>query len=139
MLIKIKNFRLKTIIGIYPWEENIDREIIINITIETDFSNACLSDKIEDAIDYDVIINKIKNLVSNRRFKLIEKMAKELIDLIMEDRHIKKCTLEIDKVGVIESVDSFSVTLIEERKNDYAVNQHLQANENTDFQQSNGY
>jgi hypothetical protein len=38
-------------------------------------------------------------------------MAAEIMREIMEDTNISRCKLEIDKVGVIADVDSFSVTL----------------------------
>ncbi len=112
MIIKIKNFRLKTIVGCHDWEKNIDREIIINVEIESDFDKALSSDNIEDTIDYESLSEKIKNLIATNRFALIEKMAQEVMNLIMEDKRIKKCKLEIDKVGAVEGIESFSVTLI---------------------------
>ncbi len=116
MLIKIKNLRLYTIIGVFDWEQNIDREIIINAEITTNFTKSLHSDELSDAIDYDQIILKIKNLVANNRFKLVEKMAQTLMDAILEDQRISKCKLEIDKVGVVENVDSFSITIEQENK-----------------------
>lgn len=111
MIIKIKNLKLQTILGVYEWEKTIDRDIIINAEITSDNLSSLRSDNIEDTIDYDILISKIKNLIENKRFKLIEAMAQGLIDVIMEDKRISKCKLEIDKVGVVEGVDSFSVTL----------------------------
>jgi FolB domain-containing protein len=116
MLIKIKNLRLHTIIGVFDWEKDIDREIIINAEITTNFTESLHSDNISDTIDYDQIILKIKNLVANNRFKLVEKMAQTLMDAILEDQRISKCKLEIDKVGVVENVDSFSITIEQENK-----------------------
>lgn len=114
MLIKIKNLKLKTVIGVFDWEQTINREIIINIEIKTDLKKALQSDDLQDTIDYDNIIVKIKNLVANNRFKLVEKLAQSLMDSILEDKRISKCRLEIDKVGVVENVDSFSVTIEQE-------------------------
>ena len=111
MLIKIKNLRLKTVLGIHAWEEKIDREIIINAEIETNNFDSLASDNIEDTIDYDSIVLKIRNLLQSQRFKLIEKMAAEIMKKIMEDKRIIRCKLEVDKVGVFVDVDSFSVTL----------------------------
>ncbi len=111
MLIKIKNLRLKTILGVHAWEETIDREIIINAEIETNEVASLASDNIDDTINYDEIIFKIKNLVKSKRFKLIEKMTAEILDKIMQDKRISRCKVEVDKVGVIDDVDSFSVTL----------------------------
>jgi FolB domain-containing protein len=111
MIIKIKNLKLKTILGIHEWEKNFEREIIINAEIFTDFNQALKSDLIQDTVDYDSIITKIKNLVSQKKFKLIEKMAQEIMNLIMEDKRIKHCKLEVDKVKVFDFVDSFSITI----------------------------
>ena len=119
ILLKIKNLKLKTIIGIYPWEEKIDREIVINIEIDTDFNQSLKSDDINDTIDYDFISSAVKNLVAEKKFKLVEKMAQEIMDLIMQNQKVKKCKLEIDKVGSIDFIDSFSVTIEQERKNGY--------------------
>ncbi len=115
MIIKIKNLKLETILGIYDWEQDTPRPIIINATIHTDNDNARFSNNIEDTIDYDSIVKQIKTYVASKNFQLIEKMNQEILDLIMKDERISKCELEIDKVGVVENVESFSVTLTKER------------------------
>jgi dihydroneopterin aldolase len=114
MIIKIKNLRLQTIIGVYDWEKTVNREIIINAELTTNYTKSKDSDDLADTIDYDLIILKLKNLVANKRFKLIEKMAQSAMDEILQDPRISKCKLEIDKVGVVENVDAFSVTLEQE-------------------------
>ena len=111
MLIKIKNLKLKTILGVHAWEENINREIIINAEVETNNLSSLSSDDIKDTIDYDILSLKIKNLISSKRFKLVEKMAAEIMREIRKETRISRCKLEIDKVGVIAVLDSFSVTL----------------------------
>ncbi len=117
MIIKIKNLRISTIIGVFEWEKTVDRELIINVEITTNISQPLQSDEISDTIDYDQIIIKLKNLVANNRFNLVEKLAQTLMDAILEDKRISKCKLEIDKVGVVENVDSFSVTIEQENQN----------------------
>lgn len=116
MLIKLKNLHLKTIIGIHKWEDEVEREMLINITIETDNNKALQSDDIKDTIDYDLIVTNIKNLVRDNRFKLVEKMVGEILNLIMQDHRIKKCQIEIDKIGAVAGLESFSITEIRERK-----------------------
>ena len=115
MIIKIKNFKLETILGIYEWEQNVKRPIIINAEIYTDFDEAKFSNDISQTINYDTIIKHIKSYVSSKNFQLIETMTQEILEMIMLDNRINKCILEIDKVGVMEDVESFSVTLTKER------------------------
>jgi len=115
MLIKLKNLHLKTIIGVHKWEDDIERKMLVNIEIETDDIQSMKSDDIKDAIDYDIIAENVKNLVQNNRFKLVEKMVDEILNLIMADKRIKKCKLEIDKIGAVVDLESFSITEIRER------------------------
>lgn len=111
MLIKVKNLRLKTNLGIYDWEQNFDREIIINAEIESDYEASLKSDNIEDTISYEIITNNIKNLIANNRFKLVEKMAQEILEIIMIDPRVKRCKVELDKIGAIDCVESFAVVI----------------------------
>ena len=115
MIIKIKNLKLETILGIYDWEQNVKRPIIINAEIHTGFDNARFSNDISKTIDYDIIVKQIKTYVASKNFQLVEKMAQEIIENIMTDKRIDKCSLEIDKVGAVENLESFSITLTEER------------------------
>jgi FolB domain-containing protein len=84
--------------------------LVFNIEIETDCLDGIKSDNLDDAIDYDTIVNHIKNFTANHHCCLIEKMVGEILDLIMKDKRIKRCTLEVDKLKVYDFVDSFSVT-----------------------------
>ena len=111
MLLKIKNLKLQTVLGVHLWEEKINRGIIINVEIESDFIKSLQSDDIDDTIDYDLITTEIKKLIASKRFKLVETMAQKIMDQIMEDSRIKRCKIEIDKVGAVEAVESFSVTI----------------------------
>jgi FolB domain-containing protein len=111
MIIKIKNFRLTTIIGFHDWEKEIPREIIINLQIITDDEKSLISDDINDAIDYERLSSQIKHIVDNNCFQLVEALAKKIITEIMLDLRIKECQLEIDKMGAIPNIESFSVTL----------------------------
>ncbi len=110
MIIKIKNLKIATTIGVYKWEETYQRTLVFNVEIETDFTDGMKSDNLKDAIDYDIIVNHIKNFVENHHCQLIEKMVDELLNLIMQDKRISRCTLEVDKPKVYDFVDSFSVT-----------------------------
>lgn len=113
MLLKIKNLKLQTIIGIYEWEQKVNRDITVNVAIELQNNDVLSSDNIEDTIDYDKIVSFIKDLAKNRRFKLVETMAQEIANKIISDKKVKECIVEIDKIGAVENLESFSVTIKE--------------------------
>ncbi len=111
MIIKIKNLRVQTIIGVYDFEQTINRDLIINAIIETNNHQSLESDELADTIDYDHIVQNIKSIIKNNKFKLIEKLANEIMKSLSKDQRIVNCTLEIDKVGAVADVDSLSITL----------------------------
>lgn len=115
MIIRINNLRLKTLLGIYEWEQKCSREIIINIELKTKNNQSVVSDRIEDTIDYDFIIKDIKDIVGSHKFGLIERLSGEIISSIMKDKRIMRCKLEIAKMGIVPDVESCSVIIEEDR------------------------
>ncbi len=116
MIIRIKNLKLKTTIGIYAWEKNIQQEIIINARIKTNYEKALQSDNISDTIDYDLIVAKIKDVIASKSFNLIEGLIYAIMDDIMSDKRIANCKLELEKIMTNSEMKSCSITL--EKDND---------------------
>jgi len=107
--IKLKNLRLKTIVGVYDWEQNIQRELIINLIIELNISKS-MNDNLVNTIDYEELTNIIKDIVKNERFRLIESMVERIIAKIrVKYQDLQSVFLEIDKLGAIAGLESFAV------------------------------
>lgn len=115
MIIKIQNLRLKSKIGVYDWEKDFEREIVINLEIATDDLSSLVSDDLRDTIDYDKIYQIVKFHVAKSRFNLIEKMAATILAEIMSDKRIAVAKIEIRKMNVFEDVESFAIFLEHQR------------------------
>ena len=109
MIIRIKNLRLRTIIGIYDWERTELQDVIINAEIEFDGAKATSSDNIQDTIDYKTINKKIIEMVESSKFFLLEKLADTILKIIMEDKKVIKAKVEVDKPGALRFTDSVSI------------------------------
>ncbi|KAK3575742.1 hypothetical protein CHS0354_030074 [Potamilus streckersoni] len=107
MIIKIKNIRTRTFIGVFEWEKNILQDIIINVLIEFDGTKAAQSDALEDTVDYKKIKMDIMNLTEQKSFGLIEKMASEIVKLIMTNDKVLRTEVEIDKPGALRPLSMF--------------------------------
>ncbi len=110
MTIKIKNLRLRTILGIFEWERKHKQDIIINTSIEFDGSQAAASDSIEDTLNYKSLTKKIITLVESSEYFLIEKLAQSILDLVMESPLASSAHVEIDKPQALRFSDSVSVS-----------------------------
>ena len=109
MIIKLNNLKLKTIIGVYEWEQSVLRELIINLTIHTQTHNSMDTDKLSDTIDYEGLVNQIKEITLKQKFQLIEALSKAIIDQLTQDKRITKLKLCIAKVGAVQDLESFEV------------------------------
>jgi FolB domain-containing protein len=109
MIIRLKNLRLRTIIGVNPWERTEKQAVIVSVEVEFDGSRAAISDKLEDTIDYRFISNRIIEHVENSQYELIEALAGNLLRIIMEEPRIMRARVEVDKPNAIRSADSTSV------------------------------
>jgi D-erythro-7,8-dihydroneopterin triphosphate epimerase len=120
MIIRVKNLRLRAIIGVNPWERTEKQSVIINAEIEFDGSAAQTSDDINSTIDYRSISKNLTDHVENSQYQLIETLAGNLLDLIMEEPRVKRARVEVDKPNAIKSADSTSVEVSAVRCSDGA-------------------
>jgi FolB domain-containing protein len=114
-VIKIKDLKLRTILGVEEWERNTRQDIIINIQFEFDGRRAAESDDLNDTVDYKSMKQNIIKLVENSNFFLVEKLASEVLKICMSDAMVQKASVEIDKPHALRFADSVSVSLSDEK------------------------
>lgn len=116
MKIKIKNLRVRTIIGIYEWEREHLQEVVVNVEMEFDGKKATQSDAIEDTVNYKALKKRILAEVEQSNFQLLEKLANHILQIVMEDPKVQKGIVEVDKPHALRFADSVSVICSEERE-----------------------
>lgn len=114
--IRITNLKLRTIIGINDWERECKQDIVINVTIDCDATKAAKSDTIEDAVDYKTLTKRIIKEVEASSFFLLEKLAKVILNIVMENSLVREAAVRVDKPLALRFADSVSVELSEKRE-----------------------
>lgn len=101
-----KGLRIECVVGVYPHEREQPQPIVIDIELDYDFATAASSDAVSDAVDYDRVAAGVTELVQRRQFQLIETIAEETADLLLE-RHASVTTvrLEIRKPNAIQNAE----------------------------------
>lgn len=108
-LIRVKNLLLRTYIGFNPEELTNKQDVIINIEIEADIPEEALQEDEPNGIyDYKTITKKIIELVQDGRFKLLEVLTKNILDLIMADQRVIRARVEVDKPHALRFAESVS-------------------------------
>ena len=115
MKIKIKNLRLRCIIGFKPWEREKPQDVTVNIEFISSQEKAVQTDNIDDSVDYKKLKYKIVKCVEQSSFYLVEKLAGQILSIIMEDERINEATVEVDKPHALRFADSVSISLTSKR------------------------
>jgi len=113
--IRIKNLRLRTHIGIKDDEIRNRQDVVINVVIRYRADKAVAFNHIEQALNYRTITKEIIALVEDNRFLLLERMTREVLELVMGHEQVLTAQVEIDKPHALRFSDSVSVTLSDSR------------------------
>lgn len=109
--IRVKNLRLRTFIGFNEDERTKRQDVVINLGLDYDARRAARSDQPADALDYKHITKSIIALVEDNRFLLLERLAQDILDLILADPAVIEACVEVDKPHALRFADSVSVTV----------------------------
>lgn len=109
--IRVKNLRLRTFIGFNEEEKTKKQDVVVNIVLRYDATDAAASDSVDDACNYKVLTKQIIALVESQSFDLLEKMAGDIIGLIGKADEVVEASVEIDKPHALRFADSVSVEM----------------------------
>lgn len=110
-IIRITDLKLRAIIGTNDWERDQPQDIIINIRIKYDAHKACVSDQISDTLDYKEITKKVILEVESSRYYLLEKLASQILKLILAYPLVQEARVRVDKPHALRFAESVSVEL----------------------------
>lgn len=105
----IKALNVSTKIGVYAWEQRINQQLLIDISIDTDFS-ACQED-LTKTIDYEALCGNVTLYVESKSFQLIETVANEVADLIKKQFKVSQVTVGISKPHAIKNAGNIQVVV----------------------------
>lgn len=103
---------IRTYIGFNPDELVNKQDVIINIEIDAEIPDMAIeSDEPLDIFNYKIITKKVITLVQEGKFKLLEVLTKNILDLIMEDEKVKWAKVEVDKPHALRFAESVSLEM----------------------------
>lgn len=114
--IRIKNLRLRTYIGINDDEIQNRQDVVINVVIRYRAARAVQFNHISEALNYRTITKQLIAHVEDGRFALLERMTREVLDIVMQHEQVLTAQVEIDKPHALRFADSVSITLSDSRE-----------------------
>ena len=97
-------------VGVPDAERAQPQRLLLTVALESDFTAAAKSDSIVDTIDYYAVTQKLLKFGEGREWKLIEKLAADICNLVLTESKPQSVTVEVKKF-IIPQARHISVTL----------------------------
>src|SRR5208283_4645487 len=87
-------------VGVPDAERAQPQRLLLTVEMESDFSKAAKSDRIADTIDYFAVSQRLLKFGEGQSWKLIEKLAADIADLVLSEFKPQSVTVEVKKFPI---------------------------------------
>jgi 7,8-dihydroneopterin aldolase/epimerase/oxygenase len=110
--VSISDLSVAAVIGVHPWERDIEQTLVFNVDMDADVRRAAASDDLADALDYSAVAGVIATVVREGKFRLIETAAERAAACLLAEYPITWLRLEVRK----SILDGYTAAVIIERR-----------------------
>ena len=111
----IKNLILNIFIGIHDFEKKKKQKVRFNIEVETNPNTKPSNKDFSTIVDYETLVNKIKELVKKQHHELLEELAENIFKIIFQNKLVKKANVKLEKLHIIRESESVGVDITKNR------------------------
>lgn len=109
--IHLRKLKVKCVLGVYPAERGKPRPVVMNLSLECDTRQAAKSDRIEHALNYELIETDVISVAKKGRFQLMETLAERVADICLTYPQVKRVRVVVDKPGALPHTKSVAVEI----------------------------
>ena len=113
--IHLRELKASCVLGVYPEERVRKRWVVLNLSLECDTRVAAGTDRLEDALNYELIEADVLSIAKQGRFQLIETLAERVAEACLRHPKVRSVRVVVDKPGALVHTQSVAVE-IERRK-----------------------
>lgn len=110
-IVFIQQLQIETVIGIYDWERTIHQRVVLDLEMATDIRRAAASEDIADALNYHAISVRLSDFVSGQKFLLIETIAEQCAELLMNEFAVPWLRLTVTKPTAVPTANAVGVII----------------------------
>ena len=107
----VKGLKVEAVIGVYEWERAITQPILIDLALETDVSQAAVSDDVKDALNYKAVCDDVSAWCQEIKAKLLEHLISQIADRLLGKYPCQKVTMSVAKPTAIQQAEAVGVQI----------------------------
>lgn len=100
MKITVTDLEVYFCVGVPEQERVRPQRLLLTVEMEFDFSTAAKTDSIADTIDYFTVSQRLLRFGEGKSWKLIEKLAADICEMILSDFHPQSVSAEVKKFPI---------------------------------------
>ena len=90
-------------VGVPDAERAQPQRLLLTIEMETDFTQAAQTDDLTTTIDYYAVTQRLLELGKDRNWRLIEKLANDIAEIVLREFKAAAVTVEVKKFIIREA------------------------------------
>ncbi len=110
-IIFLREVRVETVIGVYEWERRAPQTIELDLDIGIPSETPCHSDDIGDTIHYGVVVERLREILAEQHYLLIEALAEHIAKVIREEFGAPWVKVAVTKLGILPGVKKVGVLI----------------------------
>lgn len=110
-IVYINGFTAQTVIGIDASELHDPQPVRLDLAIGMPSIRACLTDRIEDTVNYAAVHDALGLLMASHGVQLLERLAEKVAQLLIEDFGARWVRVSLAKPAKFDDVDSVGVVI----------------------------
>lgn len=117
-IVFIEELSVITTIGVYDWEQTIQQKLVFDIEMGWDNRKAAASDDVNDCLSYADISDSVIKHVESQRFALVERVAEEIAELLLQRFNSPWVRIKVSKPGAVAQARNVGVVIERGQRSD---------------------
>jgi len=110
-IVYIRELEVETVIGIYDWEREIRQTVNLDLEMATDIRKAASTEDIDNCVSYQTVSERLISFISESEFLLVETMAEEIAQIILNEFPVPWVRLRLGKPGAVPEAKDVGVII----------------------------
>ena len=109
VLVLIRNLEVLARIGVHGHEHGKPQPVRINVALTT--SMTATDDRLENAVDYEAVSEKIRAIASDGHINLAETLAERIAATCLEDARVVRARIRVEKLHALAGAEAAGVEI----------------------------
>jgi dihydroneopterin aldolase len=98
-------------VGVHPHEHHAAQRVRVNLDLGVADGSGPVPDELAHVVDYEALIERIRQLVGSRHVNLVETLAEHIAELCLEDSRVRLARVRVEKLDAIADAAAVGVEI----------------------------